>query len=96
MTQVVVGTQYGIDFFDADDALISEVVFADQASRDAQMAALGADDNHPAWPGTAVRLVEWRRDVTRPAVRGIDYGPGSVKARFGGGRVPRGAYEFRG
>lgn len=34
--------------------------------------------------------------ITIPPAQGIDYGTGSQRRRFGGMRVPRGAYQFRG
>lgn len=94
MNEIIIGIEYGIDFFDEAGDLIRTLNFKTMQARDQLLAALGRDENHPEWPTTAVRLIEWHRNITRPAVKGIDYGPGSIKARYG--RAPRGAYEFRG
>ena len=93
---ITIAIQYGIDFKDKDDNVISEFIATDEASRDELHDALANDDNHPAWPSDkAVHITAWSRKVQRQPISGVDYGPGSVKRRFGNGRCPRGTYQFR-
>ena len=92
---ITIANQHGIDFYDADGQIIKEHIADDEASRDALWEELAADENHPEWPEGAVRIKDWNRKVQRLPISGVDYGPGSVKRRFGNGRVPRGAYQFR-
>lgn len=63
-------------------------------SRESQEAyCLKMDAVVPA--GVEFRVSEKRVTVDiGPAVYGVDYGKGSVKHRFGGGYVPRKAYQF--
>ena len=94
---IYMGQEFGIDFFDENDVLVKEMSFAeDGAKRDALYDALGDDENHQEWPETAVRITGWHREVYRQPMSGVDYGRGSVKRRFGGGYVPRSAYQYHG
>ncbi|MBE2197470.1 MAG: hypothetical protein IAE79_02595 [Anaerolinea sp.] len=60
-TQARTPAQCGIDFFDANGVLVREWVAGSLAAREARYSALGADDMHPEWPETAVRIVAWER-----------------------------------
>lgn len=79
---------YTVKFLDGDGALINEVI----AQTEAQVNAICT--NEDSWPANA-EFVQTAPVYRRP-IMGIDYGSGSVKNRFGGGYVPRGAYQFRG
>lgn len=94
---IFVAIEYGIDFVDVDENVIEERVFANQADRDAFM-GLPDGEFYAQFPDNpaAETAVPWERKRYRAPIYGIDYGPGSVQARFGGGYVPRGAYQFGG
>jgi len=88
VSQIFTGYKYGIDFFNEAGEIVHTDIFDTEAAFDT------AFDN-PTWPETAVSLDSWKRKQFRAAVYGVDYGPGSVKARFGG-YVPRSAYQLGG
>lgn len=94
MMMITIGKEYGIDFYDAENNLILEHTAASEEDRDALVEQL-QDDDSPAWPVKAMRFEPWSRRIERQAIYGVDYGPGSVKRRFGG-YVPRSAYQLRG
>lgn len=84
---IFVGYEWGIDFFCGDE-LIQTVTFADEA-------IFNDAFDHPQWPEGSTNMESWKRPLYRAPIYGVDYGPGSVKRRFGGGYVPRGAYQRR-
>ena len=94
MNEVYSHTIYGLDFKDADGNLLKEMNFGrdEEAMQDYYHRL---DDDDSLWPDGAARVDHWQRNVMRPPIRGIDYGPGSQKRRFGNGRVPRGVHQFR-
>ena len=94
MNQIYVRTEYGIDFLNGCGDLVQEMVFQTPEERLEVYNAVSTDDNNPHWPETAVEYNPWERHIYRAPVYGVDYGPGSIKRRFGG-RVPCGAYQFR-
>lgn len=102
ITQPTTRTQYGIDFIAADGSLIEERAFDSKEAREAYWDKIDAEwwpeeDSYPAdFPRNTDRVSGWERQVKTLPRLGIDYGPGSQVARFGGMRVPRGAYQFRG
>ncbi|MCB0080219.1 MAG: hypothetical protein KDE47_04790, partial [Caldilineaceae bacterium] len=96
MNQIYVGKEYGIDFYGQDDELLKDMSFDSEEERDALYDALGEDEHHPEWPDDAVRISGWSRDIYRQPILGIDYGPGHLKYRFGGGYVPRSTYQYHG
>lgn len=94
---IFTGYTWGISFYQGDggdDAPIEELSFPGEAERDALYNALAEDEDHPEWPDGATRMKAWSEPQYRPAIYGVDYGRGSVSARFGGGYVPRSAYQF--
>ncbi len=93
LSRIFTGYEYGIDFYDKNDVLIEERTFNSEDDRDATVKDL-EDDDHAAWPKAAIRSQPWQRKKYRAAIYGVDYGPGSVKQRFSGMRVPRSAYRF--
>lgn len=100
MDMIYEGLEYGMDFYGEGGRIIKEVSFGlDQegkAAQDAAYAALEADPDSELWPTDAERIMCWQRPKYRQPIKGLDYGAGSVKRRFGNGRVPRGAHQFRG
>jgi len=59
-------TEYGIDFFDADGNEVGDIAVGEsEAERDALYDEIVADDNHPRWPETAVRIRQWSRQVEK-------------------------------
>lgn len=91
-------TEWGIDFLDKDGELIEERPYANYVAREEAWKELQTDkrtvEEGGPWPEGAEGIRAWSRQVK--LVYGVDYGPGSIKRRFGGGRVPKGAYQFRG
>jgi len=59
-----------------------------------EKAATDALEYADGWPVNATNAA--MTNVYRRPIYGVDYGNGSVKARFGGGYVPRKAYQFNG
>lgn len=87
--------QFGIDFLDKAGTIVQEMIFEGEAERDQHFDLLDANqDDDELWPENAARITAWSRQVYRQPICGVDYGPGSVKRRFGGGYVPRSAYQF--
>ena len=82
-------SHYEVKFLAADKTTIVGTV--DQLAT--YPLATAVRDDEAQWPATA----EYAQinTVYRTAVRGIDYGRGSVANRFGGAHVPKGAYQFR-
>jgi len=95
MNEIYSRSVFGIDFYDEDDKIVKEMSFgADEATRDTFFQRLEDEpDNDDIWPIDAVRVEDTRQSVMRAPIRGIDYGPGSQKRRFGGGHVPRSTYQ---
>lgn len=91
--RVLVCYVYGVDFKNADDELIADREFESEAERD-DFLALPDDEFFAGLPEGDYRVYQYCRPIYRPAVYGVDYGRGSVKRRFGGGHVPKGAYQF--
>ncbi len=90
------GYEYGFDFLDGNGESVEEKVFSTIEECVALHDALD-DPYHPAWPETAASVSEtWQRAKYRHPVCGVDYGPGSIKRRFGGGYVPRSTYQYHG
>lgn len=91
-------TQFFITFLDADGNELEEKSFPNYITREEAWDALQADDRTVEeggpWPMGAENIRAHSREVK--TVYGVDYGPGSAQLRFSGGRVPRGAYQFRG
>jgi hypothetical protein len=91
-------TQYFITFMDAENNELEERSFINWISREEAWDNLQADERSVEeggpWPVGAENVRAHSREIE--TVRGVDYGPGHIKARFGGMRVPRGAYQFRG
>ena len=91
-------TQYLITFYDAAENEVEERPYPNWITREEAWDALQADartvEEGGPWPVGAERVRTHER-VTQ-LIRGVDYGPGSQKARFGGSRVPRGVSQFRG
>lgn len=92
---ITVATQYGIDFSDDEGQVIREYIAPDKQTRDDLVNQWETGEDNPLFPPDAKTIFSWQRNITRPAVCGVDYGPGSVNRRFGG-KAPRGAYQFRG
>ena len=92
---VIVGWRHSLEFIDGDEKLLESVDFESEQALDRALIALEEDENHPLWPEGSVRVQNRVTAVTRPAIRGVDFGTGSQKRRFGGGRVPRGAYQYK-
>jgi hypothetical protein len=92
--RIVVAWQHALVFYDQGGNVLEEVDFESEEALDKAMEAL-EDKDHPLWPTQAVRVADKVTAVTRPAIRGVDYGPGSQKHRFGGARVPRSAYQYK-
>ena len=88
LSQIFTGYKWGIDFFNEIGEIVHTAEFDNEA-------AFNAEFENPTWPETAVSLDSWKRKQFRAPINGIDYGPGSVKARFGG-YVPRAAYQLGG
>lgn len=75
-------------FNEAGEAMMT----AEYANEKAATDALEYEDG---WPASAANAT--MTNVYRRPVYGIDYGNGSIKnGRFGGGYVPRKAYQFNG
>ena len=91
---IYIGDEYGIDFLDADGKLIEERVFESEEERDAFLGLPDAEFVEGAPKGWA-KAKPWQSPLYRRAMRGIDFGVGSVKRRFPQGFTPRGAYQFR-
>lgn len=86
---------YGIDFYNEADEIIKEIDFGQsEEAREIFWHLLEDETKKDLWPAGAVRVADWKRAVMHQPIRGIDYGPGSVKRRFGGGHVPRSTYQF--
>lgn len=81
-------SHYQVNFIAADKATVVGTV--DQLAT--YPLATAVRDNEADWPATA----EYAQIVTvyRMAVRGKDYGRGSVANRFAG-HTPKGVYQFR-
>ena len=90
--------EYLITFMDADGNELETRAFPNWITREEAWEELDKDSRTVAdggpWPVGAENI----RSHSRPVklVSGVDFGPGSAKVRFGGGRAPRGAYQFRG
>lgn len=91
-------TEWGIDFLDAEGNEIEERPYFGYIAREEAWDELQKDKRSVSeggpWPDGAENIRAWSREV--PLILGVDYGPGHIKNRFGGMRVPKGAYQFRG
>jgi hypothetical protein len=99
MDSIFTGYEYGIDFIDAGGVEIDSMVFATETAREEfwhELAALDDFAKHADVPAGTERITAWSRKTFRRPIYGVDYGPGSQKHRFGGGYVPRSAYQFGG
>jgi hypothetical protein len=82
---------WGIHYEDEFGNELLEMVFDTEAEQ--QEAIKNASDNAPSG---AVVFLSWCDEVfVRPLISGVDYGRGSLKYKFGGGYVPRAAYQYR-
>ena len=95
MNLIKIGTEYGIDFKNADGVILREYIATNKNGRNQLVESLVADDNHHMWPVEAVTMTTWERPQYRNPICGLDYGAGSVSRRFGG-YTPRSAYQTNG
>lgn len=90
--------EYLITFLNADGNEMETRTFPNWITREETWDLLEADprtvDEGGPWPDGAENIRAHSRPVK--LVSGVDYGPGHIKARFGGMRVPKGASQFRG
>lgn len=91
---VTVGKKFSIDFKDESGNVFETLSYDTGNERDAVAQQLQSNDAHPLWPQTAVKITIYWQRIERTPIFGVDYGVGSVKRRFGNGRVPRGAYRL--
>lgn len=91
---MILETLYYIEFIDKDDQIVGTLQLPKE-ERDALALIWSYGDDDERFPETAVTARTYYRQREQP-VYGIDYGPGSIKRRFGGGRVPSGARQFSG